>query len=380
MRGLGTATVVAAAIVAGAAGAAPAPLDPDELDRGIAIATPAVYQLDVTVDVGALTHAGGRLALSGEAGRVTTSGTAFGVAEGGWLAAAGHVVAGDGEAVAVRAYQQHLRERGRPASEQAARLWVARVGARPARVRIVSRSVARSDRGPAWSPRVVRRRTGTDLALLRIAEPGAPALDLDDSLTRGTPVAALSYRGDPGGPTAVEARTGTLGRTGIARTTRPPGARRTVFEADVGRGDSGAPVVDAEGRVRGMIVALARGGGGTIEPSPRVRALLPAGAVAGEGAVGREWRAGLASLWALDFPAAERAFARVATRAPAHPDAARERDRAAALAAAGTDGAALRSRRALFRLLVAVAVIAAAAALAALAGLVGIARRPTAGT
>lgn len=365
--------VVAALLgVPAVATGAPVPLDPDPLERGIAVAAPAVYRLDVTVDIAALEHNGGRLRLSPEAGRVTTTGTAFGIAAGGWLAAADHVVGGDGEAAAVSAYQQHLRERGRPASREAARSWVAIQDAAPSGIRVVSRSIAQSDGGMAWEPTVVARRPGTDLALLRISREGAPALDLRDARTRGTPVSVLSYRGDAGAPTALVARRGTLGRTGTAPTTRPPGALRTIVEAEIDRGDSGAPVVDADGRVRGMVVALSRGGGGTIEPAERIRALLGDRAAPGEAALTTAWRAGLAALWELDFPAAGGAMARITARSPDHADAAVEAQRAEALTGSAV---AVRGQSRLFRLFIALALIGAVGAAVAAVGLLSLATR-----
>ncbi len=367
-------SLVVAALLGISAGAtaAPVPLDPDPLERGIALAGPAVYRLDVTVDIAALDHTGGRLQLSPEAGRVTTTGTAFGIAAGGWLAAADHVVGGRGEAAAISAYQQHLREEGRPASREAARSWVAIQAAEPAGVRIVSRSIAQSDEGTAWEPTVVARKPGTDLALLRISRRGAPALDLRDARTRGTPVSVLSYRGDAGAPTALVARRGALGRTGTAPSTRPPGALRTIVEAEIDRGDSGAPFVDADGRVRGMVVALNRDGGGTIEPAARIRALIEDRATPGEAALTAAWRAGLADLWALDFPAAERAMSRIILLSPDHAEAAAAARRAEALA--GSD-AAVRGRSPLFRLFIALALIGAVGAAAAAVGLLSLAAR-----
>jgi hypothetical protein len=102
----------------------------------------------------------------------------------------------------------------------------------------------------------------------------------------------------------------------------------------VQRGDSGAPVLDGAGAVRGVVIQRTEGGG-IAERATELRQLMEAADVTpGTGRAADEFREGLEALWRLDTAAAETAFGDALAAFPDHTLAGREGDRAAALSAA----------------------------------------------
>jgi S1-C subfamily serine protease len=117
-----------------------------------------------------------------------------------------------------------------------------------------------------------------DLALLSVSGLQAPALELAGSVRKGADAAAVGYP-ENGPLTFTPAR---LGRTGLVTSQdsygRGPVQRRmTPFRADVRSGNSGGPVVDADGRVATTVFAASTGGkpvSGLGVPNPVVRKAL----------------------------------------------------------------------------------------------------------
>jgi hypothetical protein len=338
---------VVLALLAPAAPAAAAPpddLSADPLDRATLLALPSVYRVDTTIHVTALeTRDGTRIPLPPAARSIPESGTAFAAAASGWLVTAAHVVAPSDETIARLAYQQHQIDARRPHSDEDARAWVESNGARPVGVRVDLR-VRPADAGPPGGPAAeyvpegVRLGDEADLALLRIDAPAAPALELDEAASLGTPVVSLGFGRGSGfaAPTRADlepaVRRGELGRTGTLEGVRPHQA--IVVTLGVQAGDSGAPVVDAQGRVRGVVVQR-RPENGIAETATEVRQLLEdAGVEARPGRSAELFRAAMAAFWALDLPTAERGFEATLTEFGGHTLARRELARAAALSRA----------------------------------------------
>ena len=105
---------------------------------------------------------------------------------------------------------------------------------------------------------------GADVALIHIGAPGAPGARAGrgrqprDAGRRRSASAAGAF-GDPArGELEPVVRRGTLGRSGTLSHNDARGGRPTrdviVLNVPVEGGDSGAPVVDAHGPVRGMVI------------------------------------------------------------------------------------------------------------------------------
>jgi hypothetical protein len=118
--------------------------------------------------------------------------------------------------------------------------------------------------GPRYDAEAIHYDPRNDLAILSVAGiEGVPALGLDDSARPGTPAAVLGFPLD--GPFAIEP--GRLGDTVTARTQDAYGRgsfRRqiTQLRAPVESGNSGGPMVDAQGEVVTTIFAASTGGRG----------------------------------------------------------------------------------------------------------------------
>ncbi|MGI9539497.1 MAG: S1 family peptidase [Miltoncostaeaceae bacterium] len=349
-------------------------LTTDPRERGALLALPAVYQLSTEVSVEALvTDDGRRIPVPPGARRVGEVGTAFGVAPGGHVVAATHVAEPFGESLAVAVRIAQLAVAGRSHGEGVARAWVREQRARAVGVTVVGRRLSQADAGGGrgesahWTPRLVRAERDSDLALLRIPEPDAPALALDESRTIGTPIATIGYGGTAAAesPLAPAVKPGELGRSGTAESR--PG--RTLLEVTTGveKGDSGGPAVDPDGNVHGVVV-LRSDAGGIVEPAAAVRTLLAAEGLTPEStpATGAFTR-GMSRFWALDFEEAARDLAVAEAAFPAHTLASRERARAETLSVAAVELAPRRSRTRGF--LLAFGTLAAAAALACGLGL-----------
>jgi S1-C subfamily serine protease len=117
-----------------------------------------------------------------------------------------------------------------------------------------------------------------DLAVLRVAGLGLPALRLAPRLRRGTAAAVLGY--PENGPLTISpARVGSTGEV-ISQDSygRGPVRRRmTPFRGQVQSGNSGGPAVDASGQVLTTVFAAEQGQGrpgGLGVPDPVVRRAL----------------------------------------------------------------------------------------------------------
>jgi hypothetical protein len=374
------ALVTLLAAPAGASGALPGDLSPDPLDRAALLAVPSVYRLEVTTELDALrTRDGTVVPLPAEARRLVERGTAFAVAPG-WVLSARHVAARTPAEVAADAYFTKLLVEGREHSDAAARAWVSDAGAGPVGARVTDISL-RPERPSESSParRVLHASVTTlgdcrDLALLRVDDSArAPALVLADGHSIGTPVVVLGYGSegvsDPpgGGVPPLVARRGEVRRTGFARTC--PRQTLVTVTADIQRGDSGGPVVDATGRVLGLVSLKSRtGAGGSFVPTSELRRLLRRAGVPNEpGPAAVAFAAGMRALWSLDLPAARRGLERARAVFPAHPLARDELARVDRLEAAEFQLTSDASRRGTFAAIAVVSAVAAAACAAGLA-------------
>jgi S1-C subfamily serine protease len=122
--------------------------------------------------------------------------------------------------------------------------------------RLVVRTGGRVLRG-----RVLRVDRGDDLALIAVPTPGTGSAALHPGVGSGS-TRILVVR--DGGPEAIDSRV----RRPIRATVRGPGTgpyRRPALELDarVRLGDSGAPVLDGDGRVAGVVFARASNGSPT---------------------------------------------------------------------------------------------------------------------
>ncbi len=321
-------TLLAALLIAPIGSAAAlSDLSGDELDRAAILAAPSVYRLESKVTLEALQTADGRrVELPPRARRLSEVGTAFAIAPDGTLAAAAHVAAPTPVEIARDARLLAQALAGMPHSLDAAEEWVEKTGARPIGASDVELTVtpARllSENGGEVSAPVPARLVGAerskDLALVRIDAVGAPALALHDVRTFGTPVTTLGFGPDgsddrPEDEPRIER--GKIGLSGIPD--EQPDRRLAQVDLPIRRGDSGAPVVDEEGRAVG-IVLLRYQDGGLMAPAEDVRALATAAGVeVDEGRSAKQFRLAMESLWELDL---EQAGARLDQTLDTYPD------------------------------------------------------------
>ncbi len=371
------------AMEAPAAAEPPSDLSRDPLDRAALLALPSVYRLQVTIDVPQIRERDGTIIrVRGAARTVTETGTAFGVAPGGWLATAGHVAAPDAEDVAALAYQRMQAFADQPHTDEDVATWQTRTRARAVGYRVVSVIATQADAGEgargsrAYRALEVEGTDESDLALVRIGADTAPALELDEAASLGTPVVSVGFgrgsslagHGASMSELAPTPRRGTLSRTGTLQRGTPP--RQVILVTiPVEAGDSGAPVVDAEGSVRGVVIQRPARGGGIAERATELRELMEEhGVQPGAGEAAEEFRTGMESLWRLDPSAAEGSFENTLEVFPDHTLAGRELSRASALDSAGFDLSGDRSRGVLLGLGVLAALVALGFAAALLAG------------
>ncbi len=376
-------TLALAALLAAAAGAAAAPpddLSADPLDRGALLALPSVYRVEMTMRVQALRTADGRrVPLPPEGRELEERGTAFAVAPGGWLVTAAHVAAPDPATVARLAYQAKLAVAGRAHGDAEAAEWVREEGARPVGARTTSLVVTQADAGAGaassqtYTPSRLIRSRRADLALMRIKAGGAPALTLDESASIGTPVESIgfgtagAFSEPPRGALEPAIRHGELARTGTLQENTPDQRQAILLTIPLQAGDSGAPVVDGSGNVRGVAVIRTEDGG-IAERATEVRQLLESVRVTpGAGTAAQLFRGGMTSYWDLDLAAAERGFAATQRAFPDHTLAAREGLRARELARSDFHVVGERRRQGFLLALGALAVVAALACGAGLA-------------
>jgi S1-C subfamily serine protease len=376
MRAAAAVSVLALALLcaAAAAGAPPDDLSADPLDRGTLLALPSVYRVDMTLRVDALrTGDGRRIPLPAQARELEERGSAFAVAPGGWLVTAAHVAAPDDRTIARLAYQAMLAVQGKPHSDAIAERYVDRSGVTPVGDQVTRLVVRQADAGQGaatartYVPTRVRRDEPADLALLRIRAPGAPALALDESASIGTPVASLGFGAgsafaDPDrGDLEPAVRRGALARTGIIAEGEPAARPGILVTIPLESGDSGAPIVDADGNARGVAV-IRTAEGGIAERATEVRQLLASAGVApAPGRSAQLFRDGMNAFWDLDLAAAQRELAAAQRAFPDHALAGLEARRARELAVADFTLVGERRRQGFLLALGALAVIAAAA-------------------
>jgi len=348
---------IAAALIAAAAIASPAVADipagvpdvlsPDPVVRGALIAMPAVWDVQVTAHMTALRMKNGQLVtLPLNARTVQKEGTAFAVTPDGFLLSALHVVSPPTAEIAATAYLEKLALTGQPHSEQIAIDWQRRTGARPVGLLPLERVVRQSAAGPGAaddtgaSPRVVATDTLRDLAVVRVAGTAdAPSIGLDRGEDVGTPVANLGFgSSDPfaqpqHGALVPSVRTGEIVETG--HPDKQPTRYLTIITNPIQLGDSGGPVVDADGRVRGLVLIKKRGGGGAMAPTDELfRVLDQAGVRPWEGRTQTLYRSAIAKLQRYDLAGARADLRRTLASDPTHGLAGYELQQANALATA----------------------------------------------
>lgn len=351
------AAVLAATAALVAAAGAPAAAAADDraatpLERGAFVAMPAVYDLVMEQRVDAIAVAGRRLRV----GRtISIRGTAFGVAPG--------------RVVAARHVASPTR---RDMIEEVVAVTGLSVPPDPAKARIVAAhrrtltlvaAHAAGDPQAASPPSItagIARLSDrvSDLALLKIPNRDAPTLALNDTLTRGTPVAVVGFGGQPHAIAAV--RPGVLDGPRVIAGTDNDGFGG--FEGDVRRGDSGAPVVDSAGQAHGVVLRLRSKKAPVIARAESVRELLAAdGATPAENAATSEFREAMSAFWRRDYAAAASSLALLRDAEPDIPLVRYEQARATALQEAAYAVRAPSWRRGLILAIGAMAALAAAA-------------------
>ena len=347
MRPLLAALAVALAVVSPAVAAAPDDLSTNSLDRAALLALPSVYRVEVTMHVQGLRTKDGTVLTIPPAARVFQEvGTAFAVAPGGWLVSAAHVAAPDATRIAALSYQSRQRARGRQISEKAATDWVRKTGARAVNGRVVGREITQADAGAgaltsrSYMAMDVVASHQADLVAMRIDLPAAPALALDESASIGTPVATIGFGvgsvldGPARGKLVPAVRRGRLGRTGaLDAQDGLPDRSATLISVPVEPGDSGAPVIDAEGHVRGVVI-IRTDDGGVAEQATEVRQLMEGiGVTPAPGPTATLFRGAMADFWNLNFAGAQKGFTATLAAFGGHTLAGVERRRAEELAA-----------------------------------------------
>jgi hypothetical protein len=144
----------------------------------------------------------------------------------------------------------------------------------------------------------------SNLAILRIRDRDAPALQLDDSTTLGTPVAAVAFNGTTSTEPTVE-----HGELGPAGRVKGNDDENLLTVSGVGREgiEVGGPILDARGHVRGVLIqrALAVGVSSLITRSVGVRQLASnAGAKVGTTSSQTAFADGMQSFWARNYTGA----------------------------------------------------------------------------
>jgi S1-C subfamily serine protease len=190
------------------------------------------------------------------------------------------------------------------------------------------------------SPRVVTIDTQRDLAVLRVPDiADAPSIGLDRGLDAGTPVANLGFGSDnpfaepQTGALVPSVRTGTIADTGHPE--KQPTRYLTIITNPIELGDSGGPVVDSNGRVRGLVLVRRKAGGGAMAPTDELlRVLDDAGVRPWEGRTQTLYRAAIAKLQRFDIAGARADLRRTLASDPGHGLAAYELSQANTLALA----------------------------------------------
>lgn len=326
-----------------ASAAIPSAQTNDPLQRGVLLSLGSIYRVETTVSVTALRTRAGRTYPLGQIHNVTELGTAFAVAPSGVLVTDAHVASPFGPALAVAAAPLALAQLGEFGADPAYEKWVDDNHVVPVGVRVLAIRVWRASTSPTAPANPVAAHIvpgsvedGPDLALLQLATRNVPALLLNEGETIGTPAAAIGY----GVGTATTlglpvtmvpgVKIGTIGPTGVSKAA--PGQQLTLINAPISRGDSGAPVVDAEATVHG-IVRFKTTTGGAIEQSQAIFALLQHLHITNaNGTVFAMFERGMDNFWLGHYAAAAAAFAETARLDPTHPLATSLEHRSAVLA------------------------------------------------
>ena len=309
----------------------PDPLAADPLNRGALIAMPAVWRVEVRTSMTGLhTKDGKTIALPDGARTVTREGTAFAVTPDGYLVTAMHVIQPSADDLAEAAYVQYLAVSGARHSTQIAARWVKDNEATPVGLGAMERTVreaaagAAARRSQAVVPEVLETDELRDIAVLRVPDlADAPAIGLDRGLDPGTPVATLGFSGtrpaDTRGDMALvpAVRFGVIGETGHTEKSRV--RILTLISNEVQKGDSGGPVVDGNGRARGVVLIKRAAGGGAMAPTDQILRVL-------DRAINRAWEGRTQTLFRdavnrmtrFDLAGARADFRRALATYPAH--------------------------------------------------------------
>ena len=303
----------------------------DPLQRAVLLSLGSVYRVETTVTVTALRTGTGKTYRLGPIHNVTELGTAFAVAPSGVLVTDAHVAAPFGAALAVAAAPLALAQIGEFGAEPAYEKWVNDNKVLPVGVRVISVRVWRARAAPTGAAASIGAHvipgsieTRPDIALLQLSTHNVPGLLLNEGETVGTPAAAIGY--GVGTSTTLGlpetlvpgVKVGTIGPTGVSKQAAP-GQQLTLINAPVSRGDSGAPVIDAEATVHG-IVRFKTSTGGAMEQSQAIFSLLQHLHIANaNGTTFTMFQRGMDNLWAGHYAAAAAAFAETARLDPTHP-------------------------------------------------------------
>ncbi len=239
------ATAGGLALPGGATAATPSLDARTPLDRAALRAVPAVYRVEAVLFVRRASDSRNVITVDRE---VTLDGTAFGVGPG-VVAAARHVVRPTADQLQDTLIAMKVPGVGSLSTTDV------RVDAQLRRITLVRALPDGVDlvgnlRGYV-ATLAIASRDSSDIALLKTSRPTAPALPLDDGTSQNTPVASVGF-GDQAGHVPV-VRTGRLGLQGsVARDDRTS----ITATIPVRKGDSGAPVIDASGRVHGLVTRL----------------------------------------------------------------------------------------------------------------------------
>ncbi len=309
----------------------PDPLSPEPLQRAALIAMPAVWQVQTTVRMtGLRTKRGTTISLPRRARTVNREGTAFAVTPDGYLVTATHVVQPRADDLAASAYLQYLALSGRPHDSTIAAKWVkdnaaVPVGLTP--IETIVRPVAAGAAAKvnrAVAPEIVETDNLRDIAVVRVPNlQDAPALGLDRGVDSGTPIATLGFGSEdpfaekPRGALVPAVREGVITRTGPRED--EPLRILSFITNEVERGDSGGPAIDANGRVRGVVLIKRQAGGGAMAPTDQLLRVLDRANVRGwEGRTQGLYREALARASRFDLAGARTDLRRTLASYPAH--------------------------------------------------------------
>ena len=359
--------VVALALSAPAVAAPVTPRDTatSALERAAFVALPAVYNVSGDILIEAIVTGSRRIPI----GRtLPIHGTAFGVAQNRVVTAL-HLVAPP--TARILDELGALDVQGLPTDPSTARVITRRVTkVTLTRAQAEASAFACAGEVPTTIAAAVGRaatNADDDLVLLKINDPNAPTLSLNDDQNAGRRVAAIGFGGQSSEIPAI--RDGTV--IGPARIQANDAF--TTIEIDILRGDSGAPVIDEHGQSHGMVLRRETDATKPVMAQAKsVRRLLDADGVTNrESAATTDFRTAMATFWDRDYALAERRLAALAQTYTSAALARCEGRQAAALANASYERAGPSRARAAILALGAMAALAAA-----LLGILRVRRHP----